>query len=132
MPETETKTITDYGSIKEWIRHEFLLPFLVIGGSEDVFWTQTPKTIKIYFDAEKKRRELKEQEMWLMGQYIRIAIESSVSNCVGMTDYKKFKLPQYPQCPHLPVVKKRYTPEHLALREEMKARLSAIGMLAKD
>ena len=44
---------------------------------------------------------MKNKKMWLMGQYIKSAIESSVSNCAGMTDYKKFKLPQYPECPHL-------------------------------
>lgn len=129
---TKPKTIEDYGSIKEWIRNEFLLPFLVIGGTEQVFWTLTPKTIQIYYEAEKKKRELEEQKMWLMGQYIKVAIESSVSNCVGMTDYKKFKLPEYPRCPHLPKVNKVYSPEKLKLIEEMRARLSAMGMLAKD
>lgn len=127
----QPKTIEDYGSIKEWIRHEFLLPFLVIGGTEQVFWTQTPKTIKIYWEAEQKKRENEEQKMWLMGQYVKIAIESSVSNCAGMTDYKKFKLPQYPECPHLLKVEKVYSEEKLKLIEEARAKFLALGMLAK-
>lgn len=95
------KTVADYGSIYEWIKQEWLLPFLVIGGNEEKFWRLTPSELKFYFDVERKKKERKEQEMWLMGKYIKIAIESSVQNCVGMTDYKKFKPLEYPECPHL-------------------------------
>ena len=95
------KTVADYGSIYEWVKQEWLLPFLVIGGNEDKFWHLTPIELKFYFDVERKKKEQREQEMWLMGQYIRCAIESSVQNCVGMTDYKKFKPLEYPKCPHI-------------------------------
>lgn len=95
------KTIADYGSIYEWVKQEWLLPFLVIGGDEDRFWHLSPTDIKFYFDVERKKKERKEQEMWLMGHYIKCAIESSVQNCVGMTDYKKFKPLEYPKCPHI-------------------------------
>ena len=95
------KTVADYGSIYEWVKQEWLLPFLVIGGDEDKFWHLTPSELKFYFEVEKKKKERKEQEMWLMGQYIKCAIESSVQNCVGMTDYKKFKPIEYPKCPHI-------------------------------
>lgn len=95
------KTVADYGSIYEWVKQEWLLPFLVIGGDEDKFWHLTPSELKFYFDVERKKKERKEQEMWLMGMYIKAAIESSVQNCIGMTDYKKFSVPKYPKCPHL-------------------------------
>lgn len=95
------KTVADYGSIYEWVKQEWLLPFLVIGGDEDKFWHLTPSELKFYFDVERKKKERKEQEMWLMGMYIKTAIESSVQNCIGMTDYKKFSVPKYPKCPHL-------------------------------
>lgn len=94
------KTVADYGSIYEWVKQEWLLPFLVIDGDEDKFWHLTPSELKFYFDVERKKKERKEQEMWLMGQYIKIAIESSVQNCIGVTDYKKFKPLEYPKCPH--------------------------------
>ena len=95
------KTVADYGSIYEWVKQEWLLPFLVIGGDEDKFWHLTPSELKFYFDVERKKKERKEQEMWLMGMYIKSAIESSVQNCIGMTDYKKFSVPKYPKCPHI-------------------------------
>ena len=95
------KTVADYGSIYEWVKQEWLLPFLVIGGDEEKFWHLTPSELKFYFDVERKKKERKEQEMWLMGMYIKSAIESSVQNCIGMTDYKKFSVPKYPKCPHL-------------------------------
>lgn len=94
------KTVADYGSIYEWVKQEWLLPFLVIGGSEERFWHLTPSELKFYFDVERKKKERKEQEMWLMGCYVKVAIESAVQNCIGMTDYKKFKPPEYPKCPH--------------------------------
>jgi hypothetical protein len=95
------KTVADYGSICEWVKQEWLLPFLVIGGNEDKFWHLTPSELKFYFDVERKKKEQREQEMWLMGQYIRRAIESSYQHCIGMTDYKTFKPQEYPKCPHI-------------------------------
>lgn len=126
----QPKTIEDYGSIKEWIRHEFLLPFLVIGGTEQVFWTQTPKTIKIYWEAEQKKKELKEQEIWLLGQYIRNAISSVPLNVAGFIQKEK-QLAKYPECPYLPKIENIYSDEKLKLIEEARAKFLALGMLAK-
>lgn len=95
------KTVADYGSVYEWVKQEWLLPFLVIGGNEDRFWHLTPTEWRFYFEVDRKKKEQKQQEMWLMGQYIRLAIESSVQNCAGITDYKKFKVPEYPKCPFI-------------------------------
>lgn len=116
------KTVADYGSIYEWVKQEWLLPFLVIGGSEEKFWTLTPKSILIYFEADRKRRELKEQEMWLMGQYIRIAVSSAVLNCAGVTDYKKFKIPEYPKCPHTKDEEKTVS-DQFVRNEELKLKI---------
>lgn len=104
------KTVADYGSIYEWVKQEWLLPFLVIGGDEDKFWHLTPSELKFYFEVDRKKKEQKQQEMWLMGQYIRLAIESSVQNCAGMTDYKKYKMPEYPKCPFVDEEKKALNP----------------------
>lgn len=116
------KTVADYGSIYEWVKQEWLLPFLVIGGDEEKFWHLTPSELKFYFDVERKKKERKEQEMWLMGQYIKIAIESSYQHCVGMTDYKKFKPLQYPKCPY---VDETYIPKNENFVKNERLRLVA-------
>ena len=50
------KTVADYGSIYEWVKQEWLLPFLVIGGDEDKFWRLTPNELKFYFEVDRKRK----------------------------------------------------------------------------
>lgn len=116
------KTVADYGSIYEWVKQEWLLPFLVIGGDEDKFWTLTPKSIQFYFEVDRKKREMKEQEMWLMGQYIRIAVSSAVMNCAGITDYKKYKIPEYPKCPHIKEEERPITQEFVR-NEELRLKI---------
>ncbi|NCC99912.1 MAG: hypothetical protein EOL95_09485 [Bacteroidia bacterium] len=105
---------------------------LFLGMSVDDFWFADPNLIINYEITYKKKQIEKEQSMWLMGQYVKVAIESSVSNCSGITDYKKFKLPEYPKCPHIEVVRKQYSPEKIELINKMRAKLSVMGMLAKD
>ena len=91
--------------MREWVRNEYLLPYLVIGGDENRFWSLTPKTIQLYFDAHAKRMELEEQKMWMMGQYIRLAISSVVGYTVSipLLDDKSakshFKPQEYPPQP---------------------------------
>ena len=90
--------------MREWVRNEYLLPYLVIGGDENRFWSLTPKTIQLYFDAHAKRIELEEQKMWLMGQYIRHAIASTQGYVLSVplmdeAGLKKFKPSEYPKFP---------------------------------
>lgn len=86
--------------MREYIENECLLPSLKIGIPEDVFWRKTPKTLKIYFDAYKQKREEEDlrtmQILWKMGDYVRCAISSSVF-VMGMA--KSSSLPEYPKCP---------------------------------
>jgi hypothetical protein len=78
-----------------------LLPSLVIGVSEDVFWKQTPKTLQLYVEAYNQRREAEDKRMlqmlWKMGDYIRVAM-SSIVVPVGFIDSIN-NLQKYPECP---------------------------------
>lgn len=95
--------MADYGSMKEFILNEFLLPSLAIGMPEEVFWKKTPKTLEIYFKAYAKKQEREQkrwsQQMWEMGIYVKWAIQTSVFPA-GLYD-GKHKLPDYPKCPYL-------------------------------
>lgn len=83
------------------IEKECLLPSLAIGVPESVFWEKTPKTIQVYFKAYEKQKEwaAKEwrQKMWVMGKYVKNAIETSVF-AAGLYD-GKHSLPEYPEFP---------------------------------
>lgn len=87
----------------EFIINECLLPSLVIGVPEEVFWKKTPKTLAVYFKAYRQRQEEEakrwSQKAWEMGQYVRAAISTSIFPA-GLYD-GKHKLPDYPKCPHI-------------------------------
>jgi hypothetical protein len=86
--------------VREWVRQEYLLPSLVIGLDEDRFWKQTPKTIQIYFEADKIRQQRQVQEAWLVGAYVKQALSSTIL-VAGLADKNTAsKLPKYPKCPY--------------------------------
>ena len=78
-----------------------MLPSLVIGVSEDVFWKQTPKTLQLYVKAYNQRREAEDKRMlqmlWKMGDYMRVAM-SSIVVPIGLVDNIN-NLQKYPECP---------------------------------
>lgn len=117
--------MSDYGSVREWVRNEFLLPYLVIGGDENRFWSLTPKTIQLYFEVYNRKLEIEEQKMWLMGQYIRHAIASSQGYVVSvplMTEeaLRKAKPNQYPEFPQRKRETTKVTDEQWLEQENLK------------
>ena len=107
----KNKGIEYYGSIREWVRQEYLKPSLVIGLNEDIFWKQTPKTILIYFEADKERQKQKAQEAWLFGAYFKQALQSTIL-VAGLADQSTaHKLPKYPKCPYQDEIERVYTEE---------------------
>ena len=85
--------------MREWVRQEYLLPSLVIGLDEDKFWTLTPKTIQIYFEAERQKQKNRVQEIWLMGAYFKQALSSTIL-VAGIADKNSAsKMPKFPVCP---------------------------------
>ena len=96
---TKVKKIGEYGSIKDFINEVYLLPYLTIGGSREVFWELTPKEITIDFKAYKKKMEIQEQLMWKQGLYFKQALQSTVLAC-GLADKNVAgKMPKYPDMP---------------------------------
>ena len=87
------------------------MPWLVIGLDENIFWKQTPKTIKIYFEANKIREQKKVQEMWLSGLYFKQALSSTIL-VAGLADKNTSqRMPKYPQCPYNEVKEVQLTEE---------------------
>lgn len=78
---------------------------------EDIFWKQTPKTILIYFEADKERQKQKAQEAWLLGIYFKQALQSTIL-IAGLADKNTpSKMPKYPKCPYADNTERVYTEE---------------------
>ena len=72
----------------------------MFGQDENKFWTLTPKTIKKYFDAFAEQRRLKQQDLYIQAEYIAAFLQGLPLAVVGMTDFKKYKLPKLPDNPY--------------------------------
>lgn len=78
---------------------------------EDIFWKQTPKTILIYFEADKERQQRRMQEIWLMGAYFKQALASTIL-VAGLADKNtSSRMPKYPQCPYEKAEEREWTEE---------------------
>lgn len=92
--------MNDYPSIREWVRNEYLLPSLVIGVPEDIFWKQTPITIQLYFKADKAKQQRNIQMAWLQGIYVKRALQSTILAAALADDKVAKNMPKYPECPY--------------------------------
>ena len=106
---------------------------LTIGMTAEQYWFGDPALIYTYESVYQNQQKLKQQDMWLMGQYIKRAIESSVVNVAGFIE-KKSQVGVYPECPHTDLFthSKPLTEEQKALLRQARARLSERNLLGED
>ena len=97
------------------------MPSLVIGLSEEVFWKQTPKTLMLYFEADKQKQLRQQQNAWLIGAYVKSALSSTII-VAGLADKNTAgKLPKYPDAPKLDDYtngEREYTKEEIAAQNK--------------
>lgn len=68
---------------------------LTIGMTAEEYWHANPSLIYNYERSYEAKRQLKEQELWLQGAYIRSALSSTVVP-VGIADSRTVRnLPEY-------------------------------------
>nr|DAJ44921.1 MAG TPA: hypothetical protein [Caudoviricetes sp.] len=65
---------------------------LLIDFPEDKFWELDPKSLQFYFRVYKRKRQTAIQDIWLQGNYFRMAIVSAIS-------FSDKKPPEYPPMP---------------------------------
>ena len=53
---------------------------LAVGVPYDVFWHLNPKKLKPFQDAYFIKRKMLDEEMWYMGQYVAMVLDSTVCN----------------------------------------------------
>lgn len=106
---------------------------LTIGMSVEEYWFGDPHLIFRYEERFNNQRKLKEQDMWLLGNYMIRAMESARFNVNGFIE-KSSQLIPYPECPYddLFRAKKELTEEQKQLLEKTRAELSSRGLLREN
>lgn len=113
----------------DYYKEDYFDYALTLGMSAEEYWFGDPHLIFRYEAIYHHKRKLKEQEMWLMGQYIVRALESSVLNVNGFIE-KSSQLRPYPECPYTDIFnQKQPTDEQKELVEVARAKLMARGLL---
>lgn len=53
---------------------------LAIGVPYETFWHLTPKKLKAFYKAYKIKRQMQDEQMWYMGQYVLTAVSVAVEH----------------------------------------------------
>lgn len=53
---------------------------MALGVDYDLFWHLSPKKLETFIKSYKIKREMLDEQMWYMGQYIMSALDSTVCN----------------------------------------------------
>lgn len=64
------------------------------------YWYDNPQLLYNYKRAYEISQKKLEQHLWLLARYNQSAFSSAVVNVVGITDYKKYKVPDFVECPY--------------------------------
>ena len=70
---------------------EDILPFyLAIGVSKERFMDGCPTDLRPYIEAQKMRQNMQDEQMWMMGNYVREAVSVSIENCFAKRPKAKY------------------------------------------
>lgn len=68
-----------------------MIPSLALGISEELFWTLSPSRLYPHIEADKRKQEKRDLEMWRMGIYIQnavaVAIDKILNGRKSMLEY---------------------------------------------
>ena len=118
----------------DYIKGDLFDYALLVGMTSDEYWFGDPSLIYNYQNAFNKKQEYDLQLAWTLGAYFKSALGSTqvwTTQPYKKTDWEK--MPKYVENPVQPQVrhKKEQSAEKKKLIEEARARLSALGLLAK-
>ena len=60
-----------------------MVPCLALGISEELFWTLNPRRIQPYLEADKRKQEKRDLEMWRMGFYVQNAVAVAIDKVLN-------------------------------------------------
>lgn len=56
---------------------------LAAGVPYDVFWHLSPRKLKAFYKAHRTRRELRDEEMWYLGQYMYSSVLTALDHFIN-------------------------------------------------
>lgn len=101
-------------------REDLLPEMLAIGMTEEQFWKSNPKKIKPYIKAYELRTKEIDAQNWMLGMYVRDALNSCLMANSQMFRGKAFEPIKYPEKPYLEEVERRKPVEQMT-EEEIQA-----------
>lgn len=60
-----------------------MIPSLALGISEELFWTLSPSRLYPYLEADKRKQEKRDLEMWRMGFYVKNAVAVAIDKVLN-------------------------------------------------
>lgn len=85
------------------------------------YWYDNPQLLYNYKRAYEFTQKKLEQHIWLASRYNQGAFSSAVMNVAGITDYKKYKIPEMPKCPHIEEEKAKPLTQQQVENERLRA-----------
>ena len=56
---------------------------MTIGVPYETFWHLVPNELSAFYKSYKQRQKIKDEEMWMMGQYVMSAVSVAVEHCLA-------------------------------------------------
>lgn len=91
---------------------------LAYGMSSNEYFFQDPELFYSYKNAFEIKQELKSQERWEIGAYVKKVLESTPLWVYGMVEGNKMKLGEYPELPRRGKFEKEEVLDEDALKKE--------------
>lgn len=56
---------------------------MTIGVPYETFWHLVPNELRAFYKSYKQKQKIKDEEMWMMGQYVLSAVSVAVEHCLS-------------------------------------------------
>lgn len=99
---------------------------LTVGVPYELFWHLTPNKLRAFYKSYQQKQKIIDEQMWMMGQYIMSALDSTVCNSF-LWKGKNGKPSHYIEKPILSQIKEKKE-ETLLSEEEKKKRTEQLFM----
>lgn len=90
---------------------------MAIGMTYEQYWYGDPLLVRAFYQAEKLRREKRDEQAWLTGLYVLNALNATVGNMFRKSGQAPAEYPEEP----FSVKKEREKREHTELEKEQEA-----------
>lgn len=69
---------------------------MAIGMTYEQYWFDDPLMVRAFYKADRLRRERMDEEAWLQGVYVKLAIDSTIGNAFRKNSQDSVEYPKEP------------------------------------